>query len=87
MKVLRQEQASRRLIVRQAVTNLQARGSTLRPAVLALYERYVQGGWSRAQVTAEMHQRAIDLYQAVSSARSLECASNPIAAQRLEVVG
>lgn len=45
-------------MVRQAVANLQARGITLRPAVLALYEQYVQGALSRAQVTALMQQRA-----------------------------
>jgi hypothetical protein len=54
MNLLRQEQTSRRLVVRQAVATLQAWGIPPRPAMLALYEQYVQGELNRAQVTALM---------------------------------
>lgn len=72
MDSLGEDQASRREAVRQAVTNLQARGITPRPAVLALYERYVGGELSLAQVAAVMHQRAIDLIQLIPAALPLK---------------
>jgi hypothetical protein len=67
MNLLRQEQTSRRLVVRQAVATLQARGIPPRPAMLALYEQYVQGELNRAQVTALMQQRATVLLRTMWS--------------------
>jgi len=67
MDLLTEQQASRHKVVRQAVANLQARGITPRPAVLALYDRYVHGELSRAQVGALMRQRATNILRAAKS--------------------
>lgn len=81
-----QDVASRREAVRQAVANLQARGITPRPAVLALYERFVCGEWSLAQVTLAMHQRAIDLFWAVPPTQPIKLNCSPVAGQVYEAV-
>lgn len=73
MDVLFTEQAGRQEVVRQAVANLQARGITPRPAVLALYEQYAQGELSRTQVTAFMQQQAVALFRTIRSAHVKAC--------------
>lgn len=67
MDLLLAEQTNRQQVVRQAVANLQARGITPHPAVLALYERYVRAELSRTQVTALMQQRAVVLLRTALS--------------------
>ena len=67
MDLLLAEQTNRQQVVRQAVANLQARGITPPPAVLALYERYVRAELSRTQVAVLMQQRAGVLLRAALS--------------------
>lgn len=86
MNLLGEDQASRRQAVQQAVANLQARGITPRPAVLALYERFVCGEWSLAQVAAVMHQRAINLLQSVPPTQPIKLEFNPVAEHVSEAV-
>jgi hypothetical protein len=87
MDLVREEQANRREMVSQAVANLQSRGVTPHPAVLALYERYVLGELSLAQVGELMQQRATAILSVATPALSRWLKSISVAEQDVKAVG
>lgn len=87
MDLVREEQANRREMVSQAVANLQSRGVTPHPAVLALYEQYVLGELSLAQVGELMQQRATAILSAATPALSCWLKSSSVDEQDVKAVG